>query len=230
MDNKQSIYKLQNDVFKGAFGTSIFPEESAGSSMDFIVIGSIGKAMVSKSLSWINEQPTLLDNFFADLFVVKKEEMITTLINGYFYIQHELTKQSNLIHPKLKEFLERLFSFASNYTKLVFTEEDYVMGYIEEFDGTFPEFLGTSVYKYTINEGFPTTLLLEIRSDVPNEIYSGMMSTFYLQVFNTLSNVTFFLCQAVMKQPPMVQLAILNESLKAPENINLIRSLPQLPW
>jgi len=190
MENKQSIYKLQNDIFKGAFNASILPEVFDDSSKDFIVIDSIGKEMKSKSITWINEQLTLIDNFFSDLFAIKKEEMVTTLINGYFYIQHELTKQSNLMHPKLKEFLELLFSFTANYTKLVFTEEDYVMGYIEEFEGSFPKFLGASVYRYTINEGFPTTLLQEIRSAIPNEIYKRMMCTFYMKVLDTLKNVS----------------------------------------
>lgn len=188
MEKKQSVYKLQDDIFKGAFDVSIFP---ADSSKDFITIDSIGKAMQSKSLTWINEASGLMDNFFSELFLIKKEEMVTTLINAYFYIQRELGKQSNLVHPKLKEFLESMFALTANYTKLMFSEEDYAMGYIEGYSGNFAEFLGSSVYKYTVNEGFPTTLLLEIRGDIPDAIYKGMMCTFYMQLMESLRSVSW---------------------------------------
>eukprot|EP00826_Nyctotherus_ovalis_P044884 TRINITY_DN4892_c0_g1_i6.p1 TRINITY_DN4892_c0_g1~~TRINITY_DN4892_c0_g1_i6.p1 ORF type:complete len:192 (-),score=64.84 TRINITY_DN4892_c0_g1_i6:1079-1654(-) len=190
MEKKQSIYKLQDDIFKGAFDVSIF---STDASKDFITIDGIGKAMQSKSITWINEASGLMDNFFSELFMIKGEEMVTTLINAYFYIQRELAKQSNLVHPKLKEFLECMFSLTANYTKLMFSEKDYVMGYIKGFSGSFAEFLGSSVYKYTMNEGFPTTLLLEIRGDIPDEIYKGMMRTFYMQLMDSLRNVSWSL-------------------------------------
>ena len=188
-ENKQYIHKLQNDTFKNAFNATLFAEDSASSAHDYSVIDSIGDTILKKSILWITEESTLFDNFFFELFEVKKKDAFSSLINGYYYIQHELTKQSNLMYPKIKEFLESLFNYTLNYSKIIFIEKDFLNDHIIKNHSSYPEALGSLLFDHSFNNGFPKAFIEAIRSEINAETYKVMMESFYKSILSNIANV-----------------------------------------
>jgi len=189
--SKKAILKIQDDILKNAFQAYFLKDQALPTeSVNMTFLESVYSEIMQNSITWIIDQPRILDAILFDLMVFKKEDFFSTLINAHANLKHELTKQSNIKFPKIKQFLEDLLKSTMNYGKLMFIDKDILSQCINSND-SFSMILAKLLYKHTVKNGYPTDFIKDFRQNIEKSVYDAWIKQFYQILFQNLNNVFF---------------------------------------